>query len=69
MDPADLSALKEEWQRNERELEALRLLPTGQVDPAERERQLDARQDEIEYEIGLEALKSRRQGSDLGDGV
>lgn len=51
--------LSQQWHKNEAELNRLADLPTGSVDPAERERQLDEAQDEIEYEQGIQYLKDR----------
>lgn len=41
-----------EWHRNEKELLALRDLPTGKEDPAAREAALEQRQDAIEFALG-----------------
>jgi hypothetical protein len=49
VDPAAKAQLKDEWLRNESELQRLQELPVEVEDPAERQRQLDARQDEIEF--------------------
>lgn len=49
MNDDNVQALREEWQRNEAELARLRELPAGAVDPATRERELERRQDEIEF--------------------
>lgn len=62
MDPAEADKLRAEWERNEAELQRIRQLPTGSSDPAERERQLDARQDEIEFLLGTLARQARGEG-------
>lgn len=49
MNDDQIKALHDEWKRNEAELARLRELPVGQVDPAARERELERRQDEIEF--------------------
>lgn len=49
MNQDKLRTLHEEWKRNEAELARLRELPVGVVDPAARERELERRQDEIEF--------------------
>ncbi len=49
MNDDQIKALHDEWKRNEAELVRLRELPVGQVDPAARERELERRQDEIEF--------------------
>jgi hypothetical protein len=54
--------LRAEWQENEAELERLRDLPTGSLDPIKRYEDLLVRQDEIEYELGLKALNDSRVG-------
>lgn len=59
----NIEHLKAEWLRNEAELERLRLLPVGAVDPTAREAELDARQDEIEFVIGNQDLRERRDSS------
>lgn len=46
-----IQALHEEWKRNEAELVRLRELPVGQADPAARERELERRQNEIEFMV------------------
>jgi hypothetical protein len=56
--PTQPEPLREEWLRNEAELERLRDLPVSAQDPATRERALERRQDEIEFEIGRRALKN-----------
>lgn len=53
MDPDRRKHLNDEWLANEAALERLADLPSGELDPAERERQLDREQDEIEYELGV----------------
>ena len=57
-DPSDLSA---RWRANEAELARLSDLPSGAVDPAERERQLDGEQDEIEGRLGEAWLRENRR--------
>lgn len=49
MNDDQIKALHDEWKRNEAELVRLRELPVGEVDPAARERELEHRQDEIEF--------------------
>ena len=55
MNPRTREELAAEWLRNEAELRSLQDLPVGASDPASRERELDARQDAIEFAIGLDA--------------
>jgi len=61
MDDAARRQLSETWTKNEAELQRLPDLPAGAVDPAERERQLDAEQDGIEYDAGAEWLERQRE--------
>lgn len=78
MEPAERDRLRRKWQENEAELQRLGDLPTGSADPAERERQIDREQDEIEGLMGEAYLAERRSlvpptdprhwaGKDLGD--
>lgn len=55
-DPASMS---KRWRENKAALEPLADLPVGEIDPAERERQIDAEQDEIEWEMGVVALQEQ----------
>lgn len=52
--PESREQRRQRWLRNEAELERLRDLPAGAVDPAAREAQLDEEQDQIDYEAGLD---------------
>lgn len=49
------------WHVNEEELQRLADLPVGPVDPAERERQLDREQDQIEGQLSREWYEQRSQ--------
>ncbi|GMV24579.1 MAG: hypothetical protein AMXMBFR58_06100 [Phycisphaerae bacterium] len=50
-----------EWHRSEAELERLRDLPVGDVDPAARERELERRQDELEWQIAVAMRQECKQ--------
>jgi len=56
----DLSA---EWLRNEAALLRLRDLPAREKGPAARDRELERRQDEIEFPLGADAVDDDREES------
>lgn len=52
LDPAQRAALALRWKELEAERQGLSGLPSGSVDPTERERQIDSEMDEIEFDLG-----------------
>ena len=60
MDPHELDEMRKRWKANEAELERLKDLPVGPIDPANRAAEIDREQDEIEYEIGRPQRHERR---------
>jgi hypothetical protein len=60
--PAERRRLVQQWAAVDRQLEAIRELPVGETDPAERERQLLEDQDRIEHDMGRLPLDNDANG-------